>query len=46
LYKEMPVVPFNRVVGRKRIVMKKWRAEEEDRHRGSLPPPHHHRKNF
>jgi hypothetical protein len=30
--KEMPVIPVNRVVDTK----KKWRAEEEERHKGSL----------
>jgi hypothetical protein len=29
----MPVIPVNRVVDRK-----KWRAEEEERHNGSLTP--------
>jgi hypothetical protein len=38
--KEMAVIPVNRVVGPKRIIGKKWRAEEEEeRHKGSLPPP-------
>jgi hypothetical protein len=31
--KEMPV---DRVVDKKRIICKKWRAEEEERHKGSL----------
>jgi hypothetical protein len=26
--KELPVIPVNRVVGPKRIIGKKWRAEE------------------
>jgi hypothetical protein len=32
----MPVIPVNRVVDPKRIIGKKWRAEEEERHKGSL----------
>jgi hypothetical protein len=31
--KEMPVIPVNRVVDTKRII-EKWRAEEEERHKG------------
>jgi hypothetical protein len=34
--KEMPVILFNRVVDPKRIIGKKWRAKEEERHKGSL----------
>jgi hypothetical protein len=34
--KEMPVIPVNKVVGTKRIIGKNWRAEEEERHKGSL----------
>jgi hypothetical protein len=34
--KEMPVIPVNRVVDLKRTVGKKWRAEEEERHKGLL----------
>jgi hypothetical protein len=34
--KEMPVIPVNKVVDPKRIIRKKWRAEEEERHKGSL----------
>jgi hypothetical protein len=34
--KEMPVIPVNKVVNPKRIIGKKWRAEEEERHKGSL----------
>jgi hypothetical protein len=35
--KEMPVMPVNRVVNPKRTIQrKKWRAEEEERHKGSL----------
>jgi hypothetical protein len=37
--KEMPVIPVNKVVDPKRIIGKKWRAEEEERHKGSLTPP-------
>jgi hypothetical protein len=33
--KEMPVIPVNKVVDQKNI-WKKWRAEEEERHKGSL----------
>jgi hypothetical protein len=32
----MPVIPVNRVADTKRITGKKWRAEEEERHKGSL----------
>jgi hypothetical protein len=34
--KEMPVIPVNRVVDPKRIIVKKWKAQEEERHKGSL----------
>jgi hypothetical protein len=34
----MPVIPVNRVVDPKRILRKKWRAKEEERHNGSLTP--------
>jgi hypothetical protein len=34
--KEMPVIPVNKVVDPKRIIGKKWRAKEEERHKGSL----------
>jgi hypothetical protein len=37
--KEMPVILVNKVVDPKRIIGKKWRAEEEERHKGSLTPP-------
>jgi hypothetical protein len=30
----MSVFPVNRVVDPKRIIRKKWRAKEEERHRG------------
>jgi hypothetical protein len=30
--KEMPFIPVNRVVDKKRNNKKKWRAEEEERH--------------
>jgi hypothetical protein len=34
--KEMPVIPVGRVVDKNRILGKKWRAEEEERHKGML----------
>jgi hypothetical protein len=34
--KEMPDIPVSRVVDTKRIIRKKWRAEEEERHKGPL----------
>jgi hypothetical protein len=34
--KEMLVIPVNKVVDPKRIIGKKWRAEEEERHKGLL----------
>jgi hypothetical protein len=37
--KEMPVIPVNKVVDPKRIIGKKWRAKEEERHKGSLTTP-------
>jgi hypothetical protein len=37
--KEMPVIPVNKVLDPKRIIGKKWRAEEEERHMGLLTPP-------
>jgi hypothetical protein len=40
--KEMPVIMVNKVVGpkkKKRIIGKKQRAEEKERHKGSLTPP-------
>jgi hypothetical protein len=36
--KEMLVIPVNKVVDLKRIIGKKWRAEEAERHKGSLTP--------
>jgi hypothetical protein len=36
--KEMPVTPVNKVVDPKRIIAKKWKAKEEERHKGSLTP--------
>jgi hypothetical protein len=39
--KELPVILVNKVVEPKRIIGKKWRAEEEERHKGSLT-----KKNF
>jgi hypothetical protein len=32
------IIPVNKVVDPKRIIGKKWRAEEEERHKGSLTP--------
>jgi hypothetical protein len=34
--KEMPIIPVNKAVDPKRIIGKKWRAEEEERHKGLL----------
>jgi hypothetical protein len=34
--KEFPVIPFNKVVDPKRIIRKKWRAKEEESHKGLL----------
>jgi hypothetical protein len=36
--KEMPVILVNKVVDPNRIIGKKWRAKEEERHKGSLTP--------
>jgi hypothetical protein len=36
--KEMLDIPVNNVVDPKRIIGKKWRAEEEERHKGLLTP--------
>jgi hypothetical protein len=36
VYKEMPVILVNKVVDPKRIIRKKWRAKEEETHKGSL----------
>jgi hypothetical protein len=36
--KEMSVIPVNKVVDPKRIFGKKWRAKEEERHKGLLTP--------
>jgi hypothetical protein len=36
--KELPVIPVNKVVDPKRIIGKKWRDKEEDRHKGLLTP--------
>jgi hypothetical protein len=36
--KEMPVIPFNLMVDLK-IITRKRRAKEEERHKGSLTPP-------
>jgi hypothetical protein len=32
--KEMPVIPVNKVMDPKRVIGKKWRVEEEERHKG------------
>jgi hypothetical protein len=37
--KEMPVILVNKVVDPKRIIRKRWRAKEEERHKGLLTPP-------
>jgi hypothetical protein len=44
--KEMPVIPVNKVVDPKRIIGKKWRAKEEERHKGLLTPPPKKRHNL
>jgi hypothetical protein len=36
--KEMPVIPVNKLVDPQRII-KKWRTNEEERHKGLLTPP-------
>jgi hypothetical protein len=38
MHKEMLVFWVNRVVYPKRIIRKKWRAEEEERHKRSTDP--------
>jgi hypothetical protein len=38
MFKEMPVITVNRVVDPKRIIGKKCRAKEEERHKGSVTP--------
>jgi hypothetical protein len=47
--KELPVILVNKVVDPKRIIGKKWRAKEEESHKGALPPPpkkkNHHAEN-
>jgi hypothetical protein len=42
--KELPVILVNKVVDRKRIIGKKWRAEEEERHKGSLTQKNKNKK--
>jgi hypothetical protein len=37
--KELLVIMVNKAVDQKRIIRKKWRVEEEERHKGSLTPP-------
>jgi hypothetical protein len=44
--KEMPVIPVSKVVDPKRIIRKKWRAEEEERHKGALTPPPQKKKKY
>jgi hypothetical protein len=39
--KEMPGIPVSRVVDPKRIIGKKWRTEEEERHKGLLTHKNH-----
>jgi hypothetical protein len=41
--KEMPVIPVDTVVDKKRIIQK-WRAQEEERQKGSLTKKKIHRK--
>jgi hypothetical protein len=38
LCKELLVIPVNKVVDPKKNNRKKWRAKEEERHKGSLTP--------
>jgi hypothetical protein len=38
MYKEMPVIPVNRVVEGGGPKRKKWRAMEEEGYKGSLTP--------
>jgi hypothetical protein len=33
---ELPAIPVNKVVDPKRIIGKKWKAQEEERHKGLL----------
>jgi hypothetical protein len=42
--KELPVIPVNKVVDPRRIIRKKWKAKEEERHKGSLTPPQKKKK--
>jgi hypothetical protein len=40
--KEMPVIPVNKEVGKKKESLEKWMAEEEEeRHKRSLTPQKH-----
>jgi hypothetical protein len=39
MYNKMPVILVNRQVDPKRIIGKKWKANEEERHKGLLTPP-------
>jgi hypothetical protein len=36
--KEMPVIPVSKAVDPKKNNRKKWRAKEEERHKGLLTP--------
>jgi hypothetical protein len=36
--KEMPVIPVGRAVDKKRIIGKKWRVKEGEKHKGLLTP--------
>jgi hypothetical protein len=31
--KELPIIPVNKAVDPKRVIRKKWRAKEEERHK-------------
>jgi hypothetical protein len=44
--KEMPVILVDRVVEKKRIIRKKWRAKEEERYKVSLPPPQKNEQSY
>jgi hypothetical protein len=37
--KELPVILVNKVVDPKKLIGKKCRAKEEERHKGSVTPP-------
>jgi hypothetical protein len=45
--KELPVILVNKVVDPKKLIGKKCRAKEEERHKGSVtPPPPKKKKKF